>query len=67
MEFSSQLVQRLRQYFSEKYDKELSTEETNQFLGSLARVYDALSKPEESSPSVVLNIAVEPFPASAPD
>ncbi len=46
--FSPQLVERLRTYFKKEYDKDISPDEAYIFLGSLARVYNALFKTNEA-------------------
>jgi hypothetical protein len=43
--FSAPLRLRLITYFREKFDTDMTDDEANLFLGSLARVYDALTKP----------------------
>lgn len=50
--FSHQLIERLRLYFKEEYDVDVSPESADIFLGSLARVYQALTQEGPLSPSI---------------
>lgn len=44
LKFSPKLIKQLQEYFRKKYGMEINTDEADVFLGSLATVYDALTK-----------------------
>lgn len=46
-QFSQQLKQRLIDYFINRYGIEISLEQANDYLNSLAKLFNLLNKPKE--------------------